>query len=1030
MSSGSTGGVEGSIREAVDTIRRAPDDRARVPRQPRRRRPRLDARALPRAPGRRTRRAGVVPDPVRRGAALSGAAGPRPAHPAPRVPRRARRHDHVRLRLARTSRRPRARGQGGARELVVIDHHISNDHYGTINAIDPEAAASGSLVHRIVRELGLPLNRDAAVCLYAALVCDTGRFQYETTTPAVFGMARRARPARRARLAPEPHAVRGAPLRLPEAARRRPRPRGARAAAAVRVDRGHAGRPAPARRADRGGRGADRHPPPHHGGRGDVRRQGGVRRHGPGEPPVARRRRRAQDRRGRRRRRSSLRRRVQLDRRHRRRRGPHRGRACPRPRDRPRRSSSSTSRRAGRRTTSSPACARSTGSGASATPARSIPTPPACCSSGSAGRLACCASSRRRGRRTGATIAFGVSTTTLDAAGEVLDRAPMPIDARPTSRPRPRAFLGEIEQVPPMVSAVKVKGRRLHELARKGIEVERAPRRVRIDRFDVEEFEPGPYPAATVLVECGSGTYIRSLAADLGERLGGVAHLASLRRLRVGSFDLSEAHTIEAIERDPETVVLEPVEAMRDLERVDVDAEQARAIAHGVTFPATVLAGEDAGPGPFALVGPDGELLAVYERRRSGAQADRRARAGRGDLTPWSSCTTPTRPHAAVTPYRWRGRHDRRVRRRAPRPPGGAPARPRARRRPWPVGGVRHLRPPSRPRSCGPSRRRSCSPRSSRSSSCSTPPATLDVCWRAARSTRSAATSRRRTSCARCSSTASSARLVVVGADFHFGHKRGGNVALLERMGAELGFEVLGLGLVADRRRPERHAVLVDPHPRAARRGRRRGGGRACSAGPHEVRGVVERATGGAASSASPPPTSPSRPGSASPPTASTPARSSTHDGVERPAAISLGRRPTFYEARTDVAARGPRARLRRRPLRPGGQGPLPRAPPRRGALRRGRRRWSSRCDRDVADDPPHRAESGLDPAGPATRSGTLSACVGGCRRLRRRQGPTLPACPIPLPRSPSTASTRPTPVHRRSRSRSSPSASTTSRST
>lgn len=77
-----------------------------------------------------------------------------------------------------------------ARELIVIDHHISNDRYGTINAIDPEAAASGSLVHRIVRDLGLPLNRDSAVCLYAALVCDTGRFQYDTTTPAVFGMAR------------------------------------------------------------------------------------------------------------------------------------------------------------------------------------------------------------------------------------------------------------------------------------------------------------------------------------------------------------------------------------------------------------------------------------------------------------------------------------------------------------------------------------------------------------------------------------------------------------------------------------------------------------------------------------------------------------------------------------------------------------------------------------------------------------------------------------------------------------------------
>jgi phosphoesterase RecJ-like protein len=77
-----------------------------------------------------------------------------------------------------------------ADELVVIDHHISNDRYGSINVIDPDAAASGTLVRRLVDELGLPLNRDAAVCLYTALVCDTGRFQYDSTTPEVFDMAR------------------------------------------------------------------------------------------------------------------------------------------------------------------------------------------------------------------------------------------------------------------------------------------------------------------------------------------------------------------------------------------------------------------------------------------------------------------------------------------------------------------------------------------------------------------------------------------------------------------------------------------------------------------------------------------------------------------------------------------------------------------------------------------------------------------------------------------------------------------------
>jgi phosphoesterase RecJ-like protein len=77
-----------------------------------------------------------------------------------------------------------------ARELVVIDHHISNSRYGTINVIDPDAAASGVLVRRLVHELGLPLTCEAAVCIYAALVCDTGRFQYDTTTPAVFDLAR------------------------------------------------------------------------------------------------------------------------------------------------------------------------------------------------------------------------------------------------------------------------------------------------------------------------------------------------------------------------------------------------------------------------------------------------------------------------------------------------------------------------------------------------------------------------------------------------------------------------------------------------------------------------------------------------------------------------------------------------------------------------------------------------------------------------------------------------------------------------
>ena len=174
-------------------------------------------------------------------------------------------------------------------------------------------------------------------------------------------------------------------------------------------------------------------------------------------------------------------------------------------------------------------------------------------------------------------------------------------DARRRGATRSTRFVGDLEQLPPMVSAVKVGGRRLHQLARAGVDVERAPRRVRVDRFEVEDFEPGPYPEATVLVECGSGTYVRSLAADLGVALGGCAHLATLRRLAIGSFTLAESHALDDVVADPDAAVLSLAAAMRDLERVDVDDEQVRAARHGIAFPAGAL-GEQ-GDGPFALVG-------------------------------------------------------------------------------------------------------------------------------------------------------------------------------------------------------------------------------------------------------------------------------------------------------------------------------------------------------------------------------------------------------------------------------------------
>src|SRR5947207_15726459 len=134
-------------------------------------------------------------------------------------------------------------------------------------------------------------------------------------------------------------------------------------------------------------------------------------------------------------------------------------------------------------------------------------------------------------------------------------------------------FVGDILQVPPMVSAVKVGGQRLHKLARAGEEVERDARPVTVYRLDVSPaVEPGVFP---ITVECSSGTYIRSLAADIGAALGGGAHLRNLRRTAIGSFTVADAHPLDALE------VLSPTETMRDYPHVVVDAATAVQVGHG-----------------------------------------------------------------------------------------------------------------------------------------------------------------------------------------------------------------------------------------------------------------------------------------------------------------------------------------------------------------------------------------------------------------------------------------------------------------
>jgi len=202
-------------------------------------------------------------------------------------------------------------------------------------------------------------------------------------------------------------------------------------------------------------------------------------------------------------------------------------------------------------------------------------------------------------------VVLGTSTSTLDSSGEATGTFDMSAVTVDDARSIVAASLvGDIEQIPPMVSAIRVDGRRLHELAREGIEVERDARPATIHRFEVDESdEPG---VLRIDVECSAGTYIRTLADDLGRLLGGGAHLRNLRRTSVGQFEIGEA-------APPDECELLPVEtAVRSLDHVTVDEATAGLIGNGRVLD------EWPGAGPWAVLSESGALLAVYEPFGSG----------------------------------------------------------------------------------------------------------------------------------------------------------------------------------------------------------------------------------------------------------------------------------------------------------------------------------------------------------------------------------------------------------------------------
>ncbi len=205
-----------------------------------------------------------------------------------------------------------------------------------------------------------------------------------------------------------------------------------------------------------------------------------------------------------------------------------------------------------------------------------------------------------------------MSTSTDDADGEVVaERSPDGVTGDAV-RAGLAGLVGEIDQVPSSVSAVKVAGRRAYERVRAGERVELPARRVRVDSIEVTRLEP---PDVDVSLRCSSGTYVRAIARDLGEVLRVGAHLTALRRTAVGPFDLSRARTLDEL-ADAFAVIPLGDAARECFPACDLSGPQAADVRVGRR-----LALRLPQAGPVAVFAPDGEFLALYEQRGEQAAA-------------------------------------------------------------------------------------------------------------------------------------------------------------------------------------------------------------------------------------------------------------------------------------------------------------------------------------------------------------------------------------------------------------------------
>ncbi len=203
-------------------------------------------------------------------------------------------------------------------------------------------------------------------------------------------------------------------------------------------------------------------------------------------------------------------------------------------------------------------------------------------------------------------IRLGITTDTYDREGQVVAESPVTV-TRPQVEHALAQFRGTIEQVPPMYSAIKHQGVPLHRLARRGVEVERKPRQVEVFTLELTGWDP---PYCTLEVTCSPGTYIRSLAHDLGEVLGCGAHLTALVRLASGTFRLEEAIPLEELTADTWRSFLLPIDAaLANFPALHLDARTAQRLCAGQMISA---------PAPLTVAGPEqesekGPLARVYD---------------------------------------------------------------------------------------------------------------------------------------------------------------------------------------------------------------------------------------------------------------------------------------------------------------------------------------------------------------------------------------------------------------------------------